>query len=264
MVFTGYTASIPNNDRTAQTSGAPGLANSHRSEDHNPVSTPQANTNAVTHRQVPSTSDSSVTAHEKDQDNVTPGPETPDDDDDSEQERRSSIVRDLARQYTRQSTYSNIEGNPFEADKDSPLNPQSDNFRALAWAKSIVHMMRDTGHEFRKAGVCYQNLNVFGYGEATDYQKNVANILFEAAAIPRRLLGQGLTKIDILRNFDGVVRNGEMLVVLGPPGSGCSTFLKTIAGETNGLYVNDDSYFNYQGKLISPQLHPHIISADRQ
>lgn len=36
-----------------------------------------------------------------------------------------------------------------------------------------------------------------------------------------------------------------MCVVLGPPGSGCSTFLKAIAGETNGIYVNEKSYFNY-------------------
>lgn len=29
--------------------------------------------------------------------------------------------------------------------------------------------------------------------------------------------------------------------------SGCSTFLKTIAGEMNGIYVDDNSYLNYQG-----------------
>lgn len=45
-----------------------------------------------------------------------------------------------------------------------------------------------------------------------------------------------------------------MLVVLGPPGSGCSTFLKTISGEINGFYVDKNSYINYQG--ISPkQMH---------
>jgi ATP-binding cassette subfamily G (WHITE) protein 2 (PDR) len=45
-----------------------------------------------------------------------------------------------------------------------------------------------------------------------------------------------------------------MLVVLGPPGSGCSTFLKTVAGETNGFYVDEKSQINYQG--IEPkQMH---------
>jgi ABC-type multidrug transport system ATPase subunit len=39
-----------------------------------------------------------------------------------------------------------------------------------------------------------------------------------------------------------------MLVVLGPPGSGCTTFLKTIAGDYNGIFMDDSSYFNYQGE----------------
>lgn len=38
-----------------------------------------------------------------------------------------------------------------------------------------------------------------------------------------------------------------MLVVLGRPGSGCSTFLKTIAGETHGFYIDQASDINYQG-----------------
>ena len=36
---------------------------------------------------------------------------------------------------------------------------------------------------------------------------------------------------NIIEGFDGIVRPGEMLLVLGRPGSGCSTLLKTIAGE---------------------------------
>lgn len=38
-----------------------------------------------------------------------------------------------------------------------------------------------------------------------------------------------------------------MLTAAGPPGSGCSTFLKTITGETHGFVVDKDSYLNYQG-----------------
>jgi ATP-binding cassette, subfamily G (WHITE), member 2, PDR len=45
-------------------------------------------------------------------------------------------------------------------------------------------------------------------------------------------------KIQILRDFDGLVESGEMLVVLGRPGSGCSTFLKTISGEAHGFTVD--------------------------
>lgn len=33
----------------------------------------------------------------------------------------------------------------------------------------------------------------------------------------------------ILRQFSGTVKAGEMLLVIGKPGSGCTTFLKTLA-----------------------------------
>ncbi|KAF5020600.1 hypothetical protein F66182_7369 [Fusarium sp. NRRL 66182] len=178
------------------------------------------------------------------------------DEQDSELERRHSIVRDLARQYTHQSQMSAVSGNPFTADEHSPLNPRSDKFKALAWAKSISKMRSESGLTNRKAGVCYQNLNVFGYGQPTDFQKDVANIWLEIASLPRQLMGHGKTRIDIIRDFDGVVKNGEMLVVLGPPGSGCSTYLKTISGETNGIYVNDDAYFNYRG-ITAREMHTH-------
>lgn len=54
-------------------------------------------------------------------------------------------------------------------------------------------------------------------------------------------------KIDIIQDLDGLVEAGEMLVVLGPPGSGCSTFLKTITGETHGFVMDKSSNLNFQG-----------------
>ena len=48
-------------------------------------------------------------------------------------------------------------------------------------------------------------------------------------------------------HVDGLLLPGEQLCVLGPPGSGCTTLLKTIAGETYGFNVSPESYLNYQG-----------------
>ncbi|KAJ7852075.1 hypothetical protein B0H14DRAFT_3085739 [Mycena olivaceomarginata] len=42
---------------------------------------------------------------------------------------------------------------------------------------------------------------------------------------------------NILEGFSGVVRPGEMLLVLGRPGSGCSTFLKTLANQTDEYHA---------------------------
>jgi ATP-binding cassette subfamily G (WHITE) protein 2 (SNQ2) len=36
---------------------------------------------------------------------------------------------------------------------------------------------------------------------------------------------------DLIHDFTGVVRDGQMLLVLGRPGSGCSTFLKAVSNK---------------------------------
>ncbi|KAI2465836.1 ABC-2 type transporter-domain-containing protein [Annulohypoxylon bovei var. microspora] len=208
-----------NYDRTAQTSGAPPMASGHIEEVEEEKGTVE---------------------------------------DDSELDRRESIVQELARRYTTQSMATGAAGkNPYlDVEEHSPLNPHSPNFNARAWAKAVVNVADSEGLQFRTSGVSFQNLSVHGFGAATDYQKDVANVWLETAGLVRKAMGQGQTKIDILRNFDGVVHKGEMMVVLGPPGSGCSTFLKTIAGETNGIYVENNSYFNYQG-LTAEEMHTH-------
>jgi hypothetical protein len=166
--------------------------------------------------------------------------------------QRHSIVRDLARQYTKQSAISVGDSSSIFAstDPNSPLNPRGDKFNARTWAKTIAKAANDRGQGFRRVGLCFQNVNVFGYGTPTDFQKDVGNVWLALPAMTRRLFSKtaGQTRIDILRQFDGLIRPGEMCVVLGPPGSGCSTFLKTISGETNGIYINkENAYFNYQG-----------------
>ena len=175
-------------------------------------------------------------------------------DEETEQRRRQDLVQALARKYTNMSnaTSANLPpgSNVFLAsdDPDSPLNPNGDHFSAKAWARAIADMVQTKGHQFRTSGIAFQNLNVFGFGSATDYQKNFLNVWLDVLSLPRRLLGIGKRRIDILRDFDGLVKQGEMLVVLGPPGSGCSTLLKTIAGDHNGIFIDDKSYFNYQGR----------------
>jgi hypothetical protein len=85
----------------------------------------------------------------------------------------------------------------------------------------------------RTAGVSFRNLNVYGFGTAADYQMNVANAWLKAAGWFRSLVvHREKIRIDILRDFEGLVRSGEMLVVLGRPGRYVSEFLiKEIPGE---------------------------------
>lgn len=79
--------------------------------------------------------------------------------------------------------------------------------------------------------------------------RTFANVVFEVVGLFNKITGRGKRKIQILRDFEGLVRSGEMLVVLGRPGSGCSTLLKTMSGETHGFFIGDGSHINYQGML---------------
>ncbi|KAJ5774780.1 CDR ABC transporter [Penicillium paradoxum] len=163
-------------------------------------------------------------------------------------------VTRLARQLTRQSTRfsvstHNAENTFLETQEDSSLNPSSDNFNAKHWMKNFLAIQSRDPERYpkRQAGLGFRNLSVHGFGTPTDYQKDVANSILQIGALVRTLTGTGKQKIQILHEFDGLVKSGEMLVVLGRPGSGCSTFLKTIAGEMNGIYKEEGSHLNYQG-----------------
>ncbi|CAM1502438.1 Fc.00g044220.m01.CDS01 [Cosmosporella sp. VM-42] len=228
-----------NYDATAASQGAP---------IHNNNNPPMDDAKPETEKSIKATSYTEKGTDEPPHEKTSSPAETlgNDDDDDSEMERRTSIVQALARSYSHASA-AHEAANPFLSDDTSPLNPHSENFSAREWAKAVVALVNQDGASFRSAGVCFQNLNVYGYGEASDYQKDVANVWLSLGSSMSRVLGGTRQRIDILRQFDGVVHAGEMLVVLGPPGSGCSTMLKTIAGETNGLYIDEGSYFNYQG-----------------
>ncbi|KAK7408022.1 Multidrug resistance protein [Neonectria punicea] len=140
-------------------------------------------------------------------------------------------------------------GTLFPLASDGPLNPNSPAFNARKWAKAFYELRTDTseGNPLRTTGVAFKNLNVFGFGSDTDFQKSVGNIFLETGTILKKLLRGTQKRVDILRNVEGVLHSGEILAVLGPPGAGCSSFLKTIAGDTHGLHVDDGSELNYSG-----------------
>ncbi|KAJ5096799.1 ABC multidrug transporter C [Penicillium angulare] len=161
-------------------------------------------------------------------------------------------VTRLAQKLTRESTRFSVNEaqNTFlETKEDSTLNPASPNFRARNWMKNLLAITSRDPERYpsRQAGISFRNLSVHGFGSPTDYQKDVFNSIFQIGAVFRMLTGTGKQKIQILRDFDGLVKSGEMLVVLGRPGSGCSTFLKTLAGEMGGIYKDEKSQMNYQG-----------------
>ena len=107
---------------------------------------------------------------------------------------------------------------------------------------------KSSGHDANLMGFSFYNLSAYGFGSRQEYQKTFVNYPF---VYLRRFLDilsrEPSTRIDILKGLEGVVEGGEILVVLGRPGSGCSTFLKTLAGHTYGLKMDERSRLNYEG-----------------
>jgi ABC-type multidrug transport system ATPase subunit len=162
-------------------------------------------------------------------------------------ETREDEVLALARRMTSQSHGQS--GTLFPVPGDGPLNPNSPQFNARKWAKAFYNIRTENseGNPPRTTGVAFKSLGVYGFGSSTDFQKSVGNVFLETGSMFKKLIRTKQQRVDILRDLEGVVHSGELLAVLGPPGSGCSTFLKTVAGDTHGFHVSDKAVINYQG-----------------
>lgn len=112
--------------------------------------------------------------------------------------------------------------NPYNEDNIPELDPSHEKFNARLWTKNMLRLqprIEGLDHTARTAGVMFKDLSVHGFGTPTDYQKDVGNIWLTAGGMVRSLFGmEQKRKIQILTDFEGVIKAGEMLVVLGRPG----------------------------------------------
>lgn len=92
----------------------------------------------------------------------------------------------------------------------------------------------------RHTGVAFRNLTVKGMGLGAALQPTNGDILLALSRLLKRLFSKGPKAggkapiRTLLNDFNGCVKPGEMLLVLGRPGSGCSTFLKVLGNQRFG------------------------------
>ncbi|KAK9250566.1 ABC-2 type transporter-domain-containing protein [Lipomyces tetrasporus] len=169
----------------------------------------------------------------------------------SEGARLEDDLGDLARQLTQASDAIGHEVKAYDPEPGSHLDPKSPTFDAQAWVKAVIRLSETDPQAApsRFLGVAFKNLSAYGWSTGTESQPTVFNIVLGALSSLAGLVAANRRgkRIDILRDFEGVIEEKELLLVLGPPGSGCSTFLKSLTGETLGFKVSDESYMNYRG-----------------
>lgn len=134
-------------------------------------------------------------------------------------------------------------GLPVDAEVFDPSSPK---FDLRKWVRKTLQLSDDEGIKQKRTDVLFNNVNVSGSGSAINTQSTVGSLIRAPIELPGMLRGNKQPR-HILRSFDGLIKSGELLIVLGRPGSGCSTLLKTLTGEMHGLQLESGSEVQYNG-----------------
>ena len=112
------------------------------------------------------------------------------------------------------------------------------------------------GKSAKQIGVLYKNLTVKGIGASMMFTKTLPDAIMGTFGpdlyqlvtrfVPKLRFGKGPPVKNLINDFSGALRAGEMMLVLGRPGSGCSTFLKVIANQRD-TYASVEGEVNYGG-----------------
>lgn len=129
--------------------------------------------------------------------------------------------------------------------QDERTDPYNTAFDLQHYLKKFLTSLQTTDIELKQSDVTMRNVNISGSGSALTLQPSMTDI----AAAPFRLrnLFAHQDHKRILRDVNLHLQHGELLVVLGRPGAGCSTLLKAMTGELHGLVLDKDSHISYSG-----------------
>ncbi|KAH8679388.1 ABC-2 type transporter-domain-containing protein [Ilyonectria robusta] len=130
---------------------------------------------------------------------------------------------------------------------DLALDPESKSFDLAKWLQNTMNNLQEEGISVKRAGVAYQKLTVSGTGAPLQLQQTVGSMLQAPLRLGEHFSFGKKEPKTILHKSDGILRSGELLIVLGRPGSGCSTLLKTMTGQLESLGISDESIIHYNG-----------------
>jgi len=108
---------------------------------------------------------------------------------------------------------------------------------------SFLKSADEQGIHLRSTGVVMKDLTTTGVDAASSFAPTVRDLLLgPISAMEKWKQSRNSTNRKIIQNVTGVVKPGEMCLVLGRPGAGCSTFLKSVAGE-------HDQFISVEGEI---------------
>jgi ATP-binding cassette subfamily G (WHITE) protein 2 (SNQ2) len=158
---------------------------------------------------------------------------------------RTITSRRARRQSTRATTATSVATDDDVEGGDGAVEEEPD-FDVGAFLKDGHFEKRtEAGESAKKVGIVYKNLTVKGTGASMAFVKTTPYAVLGTFGpdlyhllcrfVPALRFGRHPPTRDLIHNFSGIVRDGEMMLVLGRPGSGCSTFLKAIANDRSSF-----------------------------
>lgn len=181
----------------------------------------------------------------------------------TQSERADGPRRTLSKRSTRQSqqgqrpestaqTEGSTVGDEEPGDIGAAAAEKEDDFELGDFMREGYFEKRKDGQSAKKVGVIYKGLTVKGAGSTATFAKTVPDAIMGTFGpdlyhlitrfVPALRFGRKQQTRTLINDFSGLLRDGEMMLVLGRPGSGCSTFLKAIAN-------NRESYASVEGDV---------------
>lgn len=171
--------------------------------------------------------------------------------------RSGSFFRTLTKTSSRRSASRHVNYDDSE-DEGAPITSKSD-WKMFDEVKAIKEQADKDSAKSRKLGVTWKNLTVKGVGADAAINENVGSQFNLLRGIQEARHGSAPLR-TILENSHGCVKPGEMLLVLGRPGSGCTTLLKMLANDRSAYAsVEGDVMFGslnhkeadkYRGQIV--------------
>lgn len=173
------------------------------------------------------------------------------------------VVRHLSRRNT------NRDGGPLSrAPTEADGDEQAEINRLMSKMFGRTRQEHSEEEQTRHTGVVFKHLTVKGMGLGAALQPTFGDIFLGLPRLlgnlvtkgPRKAAGKPPVK-TIIDDFSGVIKPGELCLVLGRPGSGCSTFLKVIGNQRFGYesIEGDVHYGGTDAKTMQKKYHGEVV-----
>ncbi|KAK6881967.1 ABC multidrug transporter SNQ2 [Candida tropicalis] len=169
-----------------------------------------------------------------------------------EETRRASLVRTItaieANEYQQKFDSISREISRQITNKEGEFQLKLEEFNLVKILANFVYFAKKQGINLRKSGVTFKDLSVFGVDDSVAVVPTVLDVLKGPVYGIQELIRKIKTpKREILKSFNGLAKPGDMVLVLGRPGAGCTTFLKALSGTDFDLYKGIEGDIRYDG-----------------